>query len=320
MKEAYAAKHRHQYGTDDHALLYLDCRNEQKTGGWWWGWNSIKKRRAAYTDRLHATEQRVLDTIEWVTGKYGIDRNRVYLSGRSMGGSGSLGIGYGRGDIFAAILVNVPAGADHALFRLNSSDYPDPPPTVNTSSHVDRWARGQEELLAYCRENKLPMLFAWGTFGHASRPDMANSAIYDFPWLNIVRNEAYPVFTGSVSNDSYPGFQNKQGEHQSGQINAYYRWKSIADLKSEFAMELRLVRNEELGKPARIPAQSTANVTLRRLQTFKVKKNGKCAWKVVRNREVLQRGEVRPDDRGLLTIPRVRIEASPVQLLLKTMD
>ena len=43
LKEAYAAKHRHQYGTDDHALLYLDCRNEQKTGGWWWGWNSIKK-------------------------------------------------------------------------------------------------------------------------------------------------------------------------------------------------------------------------------------------------------------------------------------
>ena len=96
--------------------------------------------------------------------------------------------------VFAAILVNVPAGAEHFLFRLQNSRYPDPPPTINTSSQTDGWSKRQEDLLAYCEENKLPMIFGWGPFGHASRPSMVNSAVYDFPWREIVKNEAYPVF------------------------------------------------------------------------------------------------------------------------------
>ena len=312
LKEAYSAKHRHQYGDKNFAIVYLDCRNERSD--WWWGWHGIKKNKAKYTKELYDTEQRVLDTVEWVIKDQKIDRNRVYLSGRSMGGSGSLGIGYCRGDIFAAMLVNVPAGAEHVMFRLKNSNYPAPPPTVNTSSQTDGWSRGQEDLLAYCRRNKLPVIFAWGPFGHASRPDMANRAVYDFPWLSIVKNEAYPVFTDADSDETYPGHKNRKGKHQNGQINAYYRWKNITDTDKNFAMALRLVKNEELGKREDIPEQSTADVTLRRLQAFKVKKGRSYAWRFARSGKVLQGGEIQPDKKGLLTIPRVKIEASPAQL------
>jgi len=314
LREAYSAKHRHQHASKDYAVLYLDCRNGQRSGSWWWGWHSVKAKKTEYANKLQATEQRVLDSIEWVINKNKIDRNRVYLSGRSMGGSGSLGIGYGRGDIFAAILVNVPAGADHAMFRLKHSDYPDPPPTINTSSQTDGWSRGQEDLLAYCKANKLPMTFAWGPFGHASRPNMANRAVYDFPWLSIVKNEAYPVFTDSNTDDTYPGFKNKRGKDQRGQINGYYRWKNLKDTADSFAIELRLVKNDELGKPEKIPAQSVADVTLRRLQSLKVKQDQIYAWKVVREGKVLQQGNVKPDKKGLLTIPRVKVGAGPAQL------
>ena len=312
LGEAFSARHRHQYGSKDTAIVYLDCRNDKPD--WWWGWHGIKKDKAACTKKLYPTEKRVLDTVEWVIRNQKIDRNRVYLSGRSMGGSGSLGIGYCRGDIFAAILVNVPAGAEHVLFRLKNSDYPAPPPTINTSSQTDGWSRGQEDLLAYCKANKLPMIFAWGPFGHASRPDMANPAVYDFPWLSIVRNAAYPVFTDADSDQTYPGHKNTKDKHQNGQINGYFRWKNVTDTPAAFAMELRLVANTELGKPASIPAQSTADVTLRRLQAFKVTTGAAYTWKLVREGKALQAGETRPDAKGLLTFPRLKIQAAPAQL------
>ena len=50
-----------------------------------------------FRQQLCSVEKRVLSTVEWVVAKFGIDRNRVYLNGISMGGSGSLGIGMIRG-------------------------------------------------------------------------------------------------------------------------------------------------------------------------------------------------------------------------------
>ncbi|MFT5528282.1 MAG: hypothetical protein ACI9HK_006271, partial [Pirellulaceae bacterium] len=257
INEAFSAKHRHQYVAKEHCALYLDCRS--LADDWWWGWKAIEKDKVTYKNRPQIVEERVHATIEWTIKQQKIDRNRVYLSGRSMGGSGSLGIGFARGDIFAAILVNVPAGAEHVLFRLENSDYPDPPPVINTSSQTDGWSKRQEDLLAYCQQNKLPMIFAWGPFGHASRPNMANAGVYDFPWRDIVKNESYPVFTNADSDDTYPGFKG-EGEDQKGQINGYFRWKNLEDAEDQFAIELRLVRQNELGSATEIPTTATADV------------------------------------------------------------
>jgi predicted peptidase len=51
----------------------------------------------------------VIDTVKWVIKEYGIDADRAYLCGNSMGGSGTLGIGMRHGEVFAAIKANVPA-------------------------------------------------------------------------------------------------------------------------------------------------------------------------------------------------------------------
>ena len=63
-------------------------------------------------------EKRVISTVKWVIQKYGIDPDRVYLSGNSMGGNGTLGIGMRHGDVFAAIKANVPAGIEHVSNRM----------------------------------------------------------------------------------------------------------------------------------------------------------------------------------------------------------
>jgi poly(3-hydroxybutyrate) depolymerase len=94
----------------DFFALYLDCRANR--GDWWWG---IEKYKGP---EVSPTEKRVIDTVKWAIKQYGIDENRVYLCGNSMGGSGTLGIGMRHGDVFAAVKANVPAGVEHVSSRM----------------------------------------------------------------------------------------------------------------------------------------------------------------------------------------------------------
>ena len=302
----------HYYGNERSYVLFLDCRKNR--GDWWWGYHAIRRAKEAYKTELCPTEKRVLSTVELVISTHAIDRNRVYLSGISMGGSGSLGIGMCRGDVFAAISVAVPAGVEHMTHRLAEGKHPDPPPMVNCSSHIDGWSRGQEDLLTLRKNRKYPVIFAWGLFGHRSDVSAANTAVHEFPWLTIRKNEAYPVFTNASTDDKYPGHKNKTADDQSGQINGYFRWKNITDTQGSFVMEFRLVAKGELPKPIEIPSRATADITPRRLQKFRILKSKKYKWQMIRKGKTLQSGETAVGDDGLLTIPKVEITGAAARL------
>ena len=69
--------------------------------------------------RTYASRKATARHHYWVITRYNIDRNRVYLSGVSMGGCGALALGLPRGNVFAAILVDVPAGTEFAALRFD---------------------------------------------------------------------------------------------------------------------------------------------------------------------------------------------------------
>ena len=141
-----------------------------------------------------------------------------------------------------------------------------------------------------------------------------------FPWLEIRKNEAYPVFTNTSSDQHDPWTSKDSKPDESGQINAFFRWKTIKDTKNEFAIELRLAKKGEFDFPVEIPKESTADVTLRRLQSFKVAKDRKYFWKLMRNSSVAASGQIRPDLESLLTIPRIRITNVPAQLRMRSVE
>ncbi len=304
---------------------------------WWWGAKLLEKDRG-YHAKLTPAENRVLATVEHVVQKHKIDRNRIYLTGVSMGGSGTLGLGVCHGDIFAAVRAHVPAGSGHIMHRMrfppppaeNASpqeqenylrqvsvqDLPDAPPIINFSSQLDGWSKGQDELLRALHDGRHSVVFTWGPWGHKNVYERYNRAAYEFPWLSIRKNQAYPVFTDATSDDHYPGHGSKQPDQQ-GQINAYFRWKNIEDTPQRFAIELRLVRADELKKLLSIPEQSVADVTLRRLQKFKVERGGKYRWELLHGGKRVSSGTIRPDAAGLLTVPRVKISAEPAWLELR---
>jgi len=295
-------------------VLYLDCRKNRND--WWWGAHSIKGAPGKYADKYSPTEKRVLTSIEWAIRKYRIDRNRVYLSGISMGGSGSLGIGLCRGDIFAAVNVAVPAGVEHLEARLFNKKVPDPPILVDFSAQNDRWCRGQERLVAYFKRNRLPLIFCWGPNGHRAEVDAYNSAAVEFPWRSIRRDRAYPVFANASTDQKFPGFRGAAGD-QNGQINGFFRWRNIKDTPDEFVIELRLIKGSELKKQAEVPGRSTADVSLRRLQQFETEAKKPYRWRLVRAGKAVRSGKVEADETGLVTIEKLEITSVPANLVLE---
>ena len=284
--------------------------NSKFAGDWWWGRETLMGEKEKYAKTLTPAETRVLATIEWVARTYDIDRERIYLHGISMGGSGVLGLGIPHGDIFAALLAGVPAGVDHMLSREPSID---PPPALVFFSQKDTWSLQMDKMLEATRSNRYAFVGAWGPWGHLNHYEMTNPAAYGFPWLSIRRNEAYPVFTNASTDERYPGFQSDD-EDQRGQINAYFRWTSLRDEPRGCAMEIRLVTSAELGSAVHLPAEAVTDITLRRLQGFRVKAGREYHWAVEVAGKKTAGGRVGADSHSLITVRRVTVTGTPVRL------
>jgi pimeloyl-ACP methyl ester carboxylesterase len=318
---------------DDCYVLYLNSTNDE-----WWGWT------AAHRDGTQSTptpaEKRVLDSIEWVITLYKIDRNAVYLSGVSMGGCGALALGLPHGDIFAAMLVVVPAGTEYGALRMGfpgalASDasphahdswkqrisgvgHSDPPVVLDFSAQNDAWAKTQPQLLQAAQDGRLPLILAWAPFGHtAFRTPIEkfpeDAVALAFPWLEVRKNAAYPVFTHASSNQRSP-WEDSADFNESGQINAYFRWKNQQDKPSKFAMTLWIAHPTVDNPPSAMPDTSTADITLRRLQSFQVTPGRTYTWKLVRGGKLEASGKMSPDAANLLTIRNVTVSVIPAEL------
>ncbi|MCX6877360.1 MAG: hypothetical protein NTW21_26660 [Verrucomicrobia bacterium] len=305
---------------DDFYALYLDCRANM--GDWWWGGMHLgdaeltKKNSGA--DPM-PVERRVLDSIKWVMAKYNIDPNRVYLSGNSMGASGTLGIGLRNGDMFAAIKANVPAGIEHVSNRMyfppqvvpEKVTLPEPPVVVDYSAQNDGWSAGHDRFAKAMNERKYSLCLYWGPFGHANNSaeiEKTNDLINSFDWLGVRKNEAYAVFTNASCNDKLP-WPDDMGNQAAGQVNAFFRWKCLGDTQDKLEMSLFLVAPGDLKTAFQIPGQATADVSLRRIQRGQIKPGGAFQWTCG-----TAKGAGKADAEGLITIPGLTITSAPTKL------
>jgi dienelactone hydrolase len=306
------------HAPDDFYGLYL-------SGDSWWG-RDVPGKPEEYAEHDSPVEKRVLDTVAWVIDKYTIDPDRVYLAGISMGGSGSLGIGMRHGEMFASTMVWVPAGTKHVARRMffgkkmpAGLSIPDPPVVVDMSAQNDGWSAGQDVLIRSAAERKYPLIMGWAPFGHTGNTSVYTDncgATMAFPWLEIRRNQAYPVFTAATS-DQRPPWLNPDGDKQ-GQINAYFRWKNVEDTARAFSMHIWLAQPTiKTASPADTPKESVADITFRRLQKFRIAPGKNCSWELVRGGRIVASGILQLDAAGLLTVPKVMITADPAEIRLR---
>jgi len=305
---------------DDHYALYLDCRKNRND--WWWG--GMHRRDKGLTERNSGgepvpVEKRVIDTVRWAIKRYRIDPNRVYLAGNSMGGSGTLGIGMRHGDVFAAIKANVPAGVEHVSERLffppksvpEKVSLPDPPICINYSAQNDGWSIGHDRFLDAMEGRSYALFFYWGAFGHANNSasiKTVNDLIDSFDWLSVRKDEAYPVFTKASTNSKLP-WPDDLKSREPGQINAFFRWKIVGDALRKLEISLFLVSPGDLKTQFRIPAEARADVSVRRLQNFRLKAGAAFQWEFGDSK-----GEGKADAQGLIAIPGLKISDTPTVL------
>ena len=307
---------------DDFFALYLDCR--ANAGDWWWG--GMHPRVSGSMEKnaggdLVPTEKRIIGTVQWVVEQYGIDPDRVYLCGNSMGGSGALGIGLRHGDLFAAIKANVPAGIEHVSERMyfppasipDGVKLPDPPVVIDYSAQNDAWSKGHERFVQAMNDRKYPLYFYWGPFGHANndaRILAVNDLVHSFDWLSVRKDQAYAVFTNASCNDPLP-WPDDLASKDAGQVNAFFRWKNVIDTEARLEMELRLVASQELSTQFTIPQQATTDVSLRRIQHLKVTPGQTFQWQFGE-----AKGTVEVDSEGLITIPNLTITDVSLTLIV----
>ncbi len=310
---------------DDFYGLFLDCYDNRETD-WWWGGRQANQ--PEITDELAErstaestpVEKRVLDEIAWTVEKFNIDVNRVYLCGNSMGASGTLGLGMAHGDVFAAIKANVPAGVWHAYDRLQlgaedaPEGLPDPPVCLDYSSPIDDWSLYHEALFKGVEKRKYSYIAYWGNFGHANKDEIVsqyNDLFKTFDWTSVRKNEAYAVFTNASCESEIP-WPERPENAPSGQRGAYFRWENRADEADVFETTLRLASAEELQtKLFEVPTTATADVSVRRLQNFKVSPNETILWSFGE-----KSGKAPADKLGLVTIPELTISVEPCVLKL----
>lgn len=310
---------------DDFYGLFLDCKANERYD-WWWGQSGLGLAETP-------VEKRVIATVKWTIEKYGLDPNRVYLAGNSMGGSGVLGIGLRHGDVFAAIKANVPAGVLHATERLGITGVPtnvmekvafdravaalpDPPVLIDYSAPNDRWSKGHETFFRDLAKRRYSVFAYWGDFGHANR-DLGilkwNDIVHSLAWTNLVRNAAYPVFTDADC-DAKLGFVFGQGpQGVPGQINGFFRWRNVADTAEKLALELRIATVAELKTKHFVPPTSaTVRVAIRRIQNFCIAPGCLVGWSFGR-----EKGEAIVDADGLLDLGRLTVSTEPKTLVIR---
>lgn len=257
--------------------LFLDCR--ANACDWWWGGDSINGQEKPENRgcEKRPVEKRCIATVEWTMDAYPIDKNRVYAVGNSMGGSGALGMAVCRGDIFAAVKVNVPAGVRHVMDRccLDSPapagfTLPDPPVIIDYSGTDDIWSTGHEQLYRAAQRAGYPLIGFWGPYGHCnddSIMEQYNDLIHSLGIGTLRKDEAYPVFMNASTDDPIP-WPDHRDSKDSGQVNAFFRWKVLEDTRECLRMELRLMNSADWNTRRTLPEETTADVMIRRLQRF----------------------------------------------------
>ncbi|MBO5905517.1 MAG: prolyl oligopeptidase family serine peptidase [Kiritimatiellae bacterium] len=351
---------------DDFYILMLDSMRDYNVflnrthDEYWWGATSryrgpVREDIPRIMKGETSCEKRVLDSVEWVIRKYGIDRNRVYLCGNSMGGQATYAIGLGHGEVFAAINANVPATVWFAAARLGFVDekgddvikdrfdhFVDPPICVEWSGIDDMWSRDRDVIVRGMIRRQWPHIVLWGPFGHCSYVSSArlkNDLVERFDWLKIKKNEAYPVFTKATCDDKLPwpfkvwkpkkawfsGWADDiesaemviaDGAPPSGQKNAFFRWRNLRDDDNGFEMELYIASAAEIGtKQFNPPKSSNATVAIRRIQSPKLAKARKVRWRFGGASGIVER-----DENGTISIPDLELTREEKVLYLNCLD
>ncbi len=292
------------------------------------------------------TARRLFAFLDWAATKWEIDRNRVFVTGASMGGSGAgmLAVRYPERFAYALSSVGVHIAAKSPQFRgsyegvcgkvdqgvphesgLKSFEYLDNAfllrrdpvrslPFISFANGKNDGAIGWAQAVEFARalqETRQPHLFTWGQGGHGERVHVptAKGGGDGGPELKgtlDLRLDRSLPAFTRCSLDGDPGSGDPADGDSKGQFNRYLRWDPLDVVDEPGRWELSAYLIDAA------PAEDCAvDVTPRRCRAFLPKPGERFAWK-----NGGQTGEAVADAHGLVTLEKVRVAKAPGRIVV----
>lgn len=162
------------------------------------------------------------------------------------------------------------------------------------------------------QETRRPHLFKWGQGGHDERSIMPVTGQGRTMPLDISVNKSLPAFTNCSLDDDLGNGIPETGAAE-GQINKWLYWETdrTIDRAGEWEMTVGLAKSA----PA---SQCKVDVTPRRIQNFITRPGEPVRWEN-RNQggQVVEKGIVKADRYGLVTVKGMRVEKTKNRLVLR---
>jgi len=269
---------------------------------WWYGYHSEIWQSTATPTAVapNYTEHYLLALLHWAQSYLGTDPARTYITGGSMGGSGTVAMVTHFPDVFAAAYAQVPvysltrpgkgsatrlecmvgslenrevltADGKPLLAYMNGTNNVlatkgDLPPIFSTNGRQDGSIPWENNPPFYTAMNQTRQAFAvyWNNGNHGMSSEAPQDA-KDWPnHLEQYRlDQAYPAFSNCSDNRNYGNGDPKEGD-LIGWINRGLGWSALEDTATGLALTVTAAYPE-------ITYPITVDVTPRRLQAFQVK-------------------------------------------------
>jgi len=336
--------HERDYGESAGRRLELNAREtmahpdgQRSIETYWFGYYCVPQWAEHPEPRAYDfTERRMPWLIGWVVKKYGVDPERVYAGGGSMGAWGSSTFAFRHGELFAAVYPNRPRTRQQGLPALAKLERGKP--VLMDDGKTDYYERMDMTRFAVEHPEDLPFLgwccgrrdgfatfaeqidmvkamtaahhgfaFAWNDGDHSSGSAPMREVLKYYPPHKFARNRSYPAF-GHSSIDDDPG----SGELEEKTVDGK-KARALKDGELEGGINLGFAWSDVADEPGRWSAkisnslckdQMTVDVTPRRCQRFKPKPGEKLTW----TSSTGDTGQVVADRWGLVTVEKLKIQ------------
>jgi hypothetical protein len=192
--------------------------------------------------------------------------------------------------------------------------------TAGKNDNIVGWAEKLNVIKKF-NDSRLGFTFFWDSRNHSSNSTMEFQPEDDINKIfKYSLNKSYPAFSNCSANGN-PGNGLPEDGDLYGTINGFLNWENIVDEPDYYEISLNSKTLNTTHGTIKNPDSIFTDITLRRLQKFKVSKHYSYYYQNISlNNKVLQDGYIDADKSNLITLKNILITSKGNKLIIIRFD